>query len=68
MRIVSIIRWTVAILFLFASWANHTRLFGPGGNDLVTLMLAVIGLSVLATLFKIMPENQPGDEDEQSSE
>jgi len=59
-----ILRYAVAGLFLFASWANHTRLFGIRGGDLVTLILAVLGLSVLATLFKIIPEKKQPEEKE----
>ncbi|MFH1732520.1 MAG: hypothetical protein ABIF82_12840 [Planctomycetota bacterium] len=45
----NVLRYAVAGLFLFASWANHTRPFGIGGGDFVTLVLAVVGLSLLAT-------------------
>ena len=60
----NVLRYAVAGLLLLASWANHTRLFGIGGGDLVTLILAVVGLSVLATLFRIMPEKKQPEEKE----
>lgn len=60
----NIVRYAVAGLLLFASWANHTRLFGIGGGDLVTLILVVLGLSVLATLFRIIPEKKQPEEKE----
>ena len=54
------IRVAVGALFLFAAYANHARLFDVGGSLLVSLVLTVVGLSILASVFHTMPESEEG--------
>ena len=67
----SALRCVVGVLLLFAAWANHTSLFGVGGNSLLSLLLAVVGLSVLASVLKTIPESKndsAGEPDPESDE